>query len=444
MKKESYFLITCIYLLLTLKVVAQGDGFLIKENKRIFPIGWYYLPEDDNSLKELTNAGVNIIRCSSKEDLDRVHKFGIQGWMPLRLEEGATENFKEKLYSVIGHPALALWEGPDEIVLRFTQDYQYKMINRYDSHKGITTWRNRTKEMENYSKTEGTKVIKKMHEAISFLRMNDPNNLQVWMNEGAHSSPFYIRQYLDSIDIIGCDHYPIFGERKDGGSSIREIESIGYVAEQFNEIGIGKPVYMVLQAYSKHEEGSGAELVWFPDYPPFKESRFMAYDAIVHGSRGIFYWGANTIGKQNTESSGQFRQSLYALTSELNSLQPFLTAPEQEHITAYYMKDFQRKEPSGSLHKNEIAWSARQHGRDWLIILVNDDNVTLQNVGVTGLKHLNGMKFKELYGDEEVTVTNEEFLTRLKPYEVKVFSTDKKWESTRISGRNYEGYKGSN
>ncbi|OHB79623.1 MAG: hypothetical protein A2Z25_03485 [Planctomycetes bacterium RBG_16_55_9] len=57
-------------------------------------------------------------------------------------------------------------------------------------------------------------------------------------------------------------------------------------------------------------------------YPSFDESRFMAYDAIVHGARGILYWGSHYL------KSSEFRQSLYALTSELAALQPFLVAED--------------------------------------------------------------------------------------------------------------------
>lgn len=55
------------------------------------------------------------------------------------------------------------------------------------------------------------------------------------------------------------------------------------------------------------------------------------------------------------------------------------------------------------------------------------------------LKYLNKMELVELYGDEEVTVSNEEIVLRMKPREVKVFATNKKWETDRIKGRDYAG-----
>jgi hypothetical protein len=206
---------------------------------------------------------------------------------------------------------------------------------------------------------------------------------------------------------------------------------MGYITEQWKEIGMGKPVYMILQAFSWPDLGQGVtEKESSPAYPSFDESRYMAYDVIAHGGSGIFYYGGSTI------SSDDFRQSLYSLTSELDALQPFLTSSEQKQISASVLKDF-RQPPSGDQH--EVALSARQFGRDWMIALVNDSDSTLQAVAVKGLTHLNGLKLVELYGDEEVIVDNEEFITRLKPRAVKVFATRKKWEASRRKSRDYPG-----
>jgi hypothetical protein len=433
MKLRYYFLTTFAIVFSIPAVSAQGDGLLIKEGKRLFPIGWYHMPKDDASLKEMADAGINLINCNSKEELDRAHAAGIQGWMPLSLQQGVTDALKKKVGSVAGHPALAIWHGPDEIVLSFTQDYQFALSG---PETPIVPWRDQTPEMAEYARQKSPPIMAKMIEAISYIRSVDSNNLQLWINEGAHSAPMYVRQYLNAIDITGCDYYPINGHRRSRTPPTTRVPSrriglMGYTTEQWKEIGMGKPVYMVLQAFSWPDLGQGVtEKASSPAYPSFYESRFMAYDVIAHGGRGIFYYGGFTI------SSDDFRQSLYCLTSELDALQPFLAAPEKEHVSAYVMKDF-KQPPSG--HEQEVAWCARQYGRDWMVALVNDTDSTLQSVVVKGLRQLNGLKFVELYGEEEVTVDNEEFITRLRPREVKVFATGKKWESSMRSARDYQG-----
>ena len=185
MKIRFCFLIAFLFIFIVSDASGQGDGLLIKDGKRLFPIGWYSMPEDNASLKEMANAGINIIRCSSREALDRVHAAGIQGWMPLPLQGGVTEAFKKTVQSVAGHPALAIWEGPDEIVLSFTQDYQYSLSGKYNPEARIIPWRNQTPEMVKYAREKSPKIMTNMIDAISYIRSVDPDNLQVWINEGA-------------------------------------------------------------------------------------------------------------------------------------------------------------------------------------------------------------------------------------------------------------------
>jgi len=99
---------------------GEPDGLLSKGFKRVFPIGFYELPEDDAALKAMADAGVNLVRCRNRADLDRVHAVGIKGVIPLGFQQGATGNLRAQVQEVAGHPALAVWEGPDEVVWNFT------------------------------------------------------------------------------------------------------------------------------------------------------------------------------------------------------------------------------------------------------------------------------------------------------------------------------------
>ncbi|MBI4558650.1 MAG: hypothetical protein HY706_13805, partial [Candidatus Hydrogenedentes bacterium] len=86
-----------------------------------------------------------------------------------------------------------------------------------------------------------------------------------------------------------------------------------------------KPVWMVLQGFGwadiqelrdEHERQAMRR-------PTFEESRFMAYDAIVHSARGLLYWGTHAV-----EKDSPFWQDLLKLVRELADLQPVLSAPD--------------------------------------------------------------------------------------------------------------------
>ena len=257
-----------------------------------------------------------------------------------------------------------------------------------------------------------------IREAVRMVRRLDDKDRQFWINEARHSDPVYVREYLDHIDIIGCDDYPV---RR--SAAPEEIARLGGTTKRWMQLGQGKPVYMVLQAFSWTELDKNATAA--PFYPSFEQSRFMAYDILARGAKGIMYWGSHYL------ESDKFRASLYALTKELSTLQPFLVVADETNVCTELI------EGDGESFMG-VKIAARRVGREWLIILVNEDNQRHMGCEVKGLEPLNGYELLQLYGDEKVLVQNGEFMTRMPPLAVKVFSTSRNWESGVSAGRNFQ------
>jgi hypothetical protein len=394
---------------------GQGDGLLTKAQSRLFPIGFYELPGDDAALRAMAESGVNLVRCHSRADLDRAEAVGLLGWIPLPVQAGATENLRKKIEAVKDHSALAIWEGPDEIVWNFTAASQ--LHKKRGVHKTPGEWWRQTPAAVAYAQEQAEAIIPNIRAGIELVRRLDPHNRQFWINEALQSDAKYVRQYLDSIDITGCDLYPVKHDD-------RRVPRMGPATDRWMQLGKGKPVWMVLQAFSWSELGDYyGETV--AAYPTFSESRFMAYDVIAHGARGIMYWGSHYL------KSDAFRESLYALTSELAALQPFLVAPEESDIRAGLIELKDEEVVRG------VRVTGRRAGKDWLVVLVNEDDRWHMGVEVTGLTDLNGQRMDLLYGSEAVIVEGGEFITRMPPLGVKVFATGRKWESARRQGRDF-------
>jgi 7,8-dihydropterin-6-yl-methyl-4-(beta-D-ribofuranosyl)aminobenzene 5'-phosphate synthase len=396
--------------------LSANSGFLIKDGRPLFPIGCYELPEDDASLMRMSRAGINLVRCRNRSDLDRVSTFGMFGWIVVPMQQGSSDAVREKIESVMTHPALAIWEGPDEVVHNFTAWsglYRTKKI-----YKSPDAWAKQNPETIAYSEEQARQIIPKLHEAIKLIRTLDQNKHQIWINEAAKSDLKFVRQYIDHIDITGCDIYPV-------KESSRDVVEVGQATERWKKIGRNKkPIWMVLQAFSWSELGDyyGHKTVV---YPSFAESRFMAYDAIVRGARGILYWGSHYL------KSSEFRLSLYALTSELAALQMFLVVPEYSHAHLALVE--LQPDPLA----RGVRMSVRRVGQEWIVIMVNEDDRPYLGVEVTGLKELSGRTLELLYGVEKAIVEQGEFITRIKPLEVKVFATTRKYETREQKGRNF-------
>ncbi len=419
---------------------AQRDGTILKADRPLFPIGFYSLPEDDAALREMAEAGVSIVRCGNKASLDRAHAVGMMGWMPLPLAAGATDALREHVRAVKDHPALAVWEGPDEVVWCFTA--LSGLYRLRDVHNIRHAWWHQTPAAVTYAEEQASVIVPNLHAGAKLVRKLDDKDRPIWMNEALKSDPKYVRQYIDSFDIIGCDTYPIRADR-------RPVHAMGVATEHWKRVGRGeKPVWMVLQAFS-WSDSSGYHGDTGVAYPSFDESRFMAYDVIARGGSGIFYFGADIL------KSEPCRQAIYAVTSEISKLQPFLTAPEHPGVRVNLVElpeeSVESPEEStgkdGSWYPGSVARlpvgnvyaTVRNAGDDWLVVIVNEDTFPHMGVVLEGLDVLNGRTLDLLYEEGRESIARGELMIRMRPYEAKVFATGHRWESARRRGRDYPG-----
>lgn len=397
--------------------LAQPRGFLEKDGAQLFPLGFYEFPKDDKAAKAMSEAGVNLVRVTGKEELDRAESLGLKGVLPVRVDAGATEDLRKQVEAVKDHPALAVWEGPDEVIWNFTAySGLHRTLNIYPTRD---EWWRQTELAYEYSEKKGAEIFPKMREGIELLRSLDPHKRPFWINEALESDVKFARAYMDWIDITGCDIYPIKKEE-------RLLGRMAHATDRWRAIGRGKPVWMVMQAFSWHELGDyyGHKEA---AYPTFAESRFMAYSVIAHGASGILYWGSEVL------TSDPFRESLYCLVSELAALQPFLVAPDhaQPKVTVIPSKEDEATD--------SVRAFARRAGEDGLLAVVNENDQRHMGVVVTGLEPLEGRTLDLLYGKETATVTGGETVLRLQPYEVKVYCTKRGYEAERREGRGYGG-----
>ena len=108
-----------------------GEGALLSKERMLmvngrphFILGLYENPRDDAMLKDAAEAGFNLFQCAPEvAELDRVQRFGVKGWVnvggALDLSEDAAnrrQRLRETARNLAGHPALLVWEGPDEIL----------------------------------------------------------------------------------------------------------------------------------------------------------------------------------------------------------------------------------------------------------------------------------------------------------------------------------------
>lgn len=377
---------------------ASQAGRLRAQGRIRFPIGFYELPQNDDELSAMARAGVNLVPCRSRADLDRVHAVGMLGWVPLPVQDGATDALRAQVSAVADHPALAVWEGPDEVVWNFTA---YSGLERI---AGFTRddWSRQTSTATAYAAQEAARLLPRLRAGIDLVRELDPHQRPFWLNEAADSDAVYTRGYLDSVDITGCDYYAV-------RSTGTDLLAVGRLVDRWKAIGREKPVWMVLQAFSWHSLNRARA----KRYPTFNESRFMAYNALVHGARGLLYWGSWMIDQP------EFRQSLYTLTTELARLEPFLVGETQPGVAVRCIDEAFAPPGVG------VRGLVQRSFNDYLLVLVNEDPHPHLAVEITGLEALEGRTLHRLNAPSLAPgrVDRGSIVTRLQAQEVQILTT---------------------
>ena len=122
----------------------------------------------------------------------------------------------------------------------------------------------------------------------------------LWMNHaprlsGAPEEPRQsfqsVRSYSRASSVLGVDIYPVPEGHGHNNLKNRTLGCIGEYTDLAEKLSWNtKPVWMVLQAFGWSEEGGG-KLDNKRPRPTEKQLRFMVYNAITHGARGIFWYG---------------------------------------------------------------------------------------------------------------------------------------------------------
>ncbi|MBI3991453.1 MAG: hypothetical protein HY350_04805 [Candidatus Omnitrophica bacterium] len=251
------------------------------------------------------------------------------------------------------------------------------------------------------------------------LRLSDPSHIY-WINHAPRNTIEELAACNDSCDVTGSDIYPVPYPQTHSDLPNKTISVVGDETDKLIKTVRGKkPVWMVLQGFG-----------WGPDHtswkvpeesidfnylrrPNWEETRFMAYDAVIHGAKGIFYYGVFSYGAHVYKSSEKnLWTDIKRIISELHELSPVLVA-------------FNKEENAVALNPENsgLEFIIRQCGEKTYIIAINtkDKSVSME------FKNLKGIdKMRVLFeNNREVSIINGAFTDDFKKYDVHVYTDAK-------------------
>ncbi len=463
--------------LLGLPLAARGADRLFSAEKMAlidgrprFIIGLYEHLKDDATLKQVADAGFNLVQCSADPArMDQVHRFGLRAWINLggRLDlRGDVEAKRAKLVETVNrfkdHPALLVWEAPDEPLWNVSYsvvNYLYTtefpamgaaakasgdkeaeiraLINRCHSRFERAQWEAFEKLRDQVWKQLGKQPPRanaSLSDAVArardlgdgltrgfeAVRKADPGHI-LWLNHAPRNSIASMRHFNRAVDMAGCDIYPYPFNYRVGHSDLRDtnLTSVGAYTDRMREAAPGKGVAMVLQGFGwrdlrKEKPKDPAQ----GRRPDLKSTRFMAYDAIVHGASAILYWGTAYI-----EKDSRLWTDLLTVTRELRALEPAIVAPA---VTP--SPRCAADEVFGSLDGEGPRVVLKRVDQDYVLFVVNEA-VHGQAFEVSGLPaDLDGRTLHRLGSDEAQTVEGRSFRDGIRALEVHVYATTRTFE----------------
>lgn len=370
-----------------------NDGMLSINGERTFIIGSYHHPKTKNSFQTLRDNGYNYVHVSpNKTILDSAAKYNLKTWVTTGIINDKVQSDSSRIIDIVNdhkdHPALLIWEISDEPAF-------------------------------NWNNPKPRITHKKMLEAYALIKSHDQKHL-IFTNHGPVNLISTLQKYNSSTDIVAVDVYPViphgitptFAIYPDGlqGDLLNPyISQVGeYIDKMKKVVKNTKPVFAVLQGFAwemlKPENERTESMI---KYPTYEESRFMAYNAIVHGANGILYWGTNY-----TPQPSQFMDDLNKVTRELAELQSVLASKTVElNIKKEYHELMYSIDTGVEILVKEVD------GKTYLLTVNSDKNPV--KVSLLGLKKFSNAKV--LKEGRTIKINENKLTDYYEPFDVHIY-----------------------
>jgi hypothetical protein len=375
-------------------LVLEIDG------KKVFPIGFTMPPPPDgktpegrNAIAELADAGATFMRTGAQGgDWDEATIAREMAWL-----NAAHSNKIHCLPFLREHAAIRDAEGEQKL---------RAIVNKFKNHPGLGAWKG------DDEPEWGKRPVEQVQRAYSVVKEIDPQHPMVLIH-APRGTVDSLREYNAAGDVLGADIYPIgYPPGMHSLSTNKTMSLVGEHTRLMMQVAKGeKPVWMVLQVAWSGVIKPGKTL----RMPTFFEERFMTYQAIINGARGLLYFGGNlpqAMNERDKELGWNWKfwqRVLRPVIEEIGShspLYPALIAPD-----------------SG------IKLQVRGEGMEWLVREANGALFLLacKTAGGTEQIEFSGMPADIQRGTilfeepKSVEVTNGSFKDWFAPYEVHVY-----------------------
>ncbi len=320
--------------------IDQATGSLTIDGTKVFPLGLSNppplggkTPANTDAWTEIANGGINFIRTAAvqwalpqidtqiaqeKTILDAAAAKGFHVWLQL----GGAANLPTTSGSV------------NEQILT-------KIANGLKSHSALGVYKGVDEPANpNNPNPVAAAGLVRAYQKLKALDSDHP----VVITQAPLGTVASLTPYRPAFDITGADIYPVSyppGVHSDLPN--KDISVVGDITRKMVNAGGGMPVWMTLQIAWSGVIQNQTNPGHVPRFPTLHEERFMAYQAIIAGARGLVFYGGQftTVMRPRDAQLGWnwffWQTVLHPLLTELSSppmLAAFVAANAQTQVTA--------------------------------------------------------------------------------------------------------------
>lgn len=385
------------------KVTLDAAGNTVINGTPTFQISLGFAPppgakteSGKDGLEEVHEGGVTCFRIPPPEKwndaglamiqswLDAGEKHGMYGWISLRdLDKIPSDD----------SPLVAKLRG---------------VVNRFKDHQALIAWKGKDEPAWGVHPVPPDQVIR----VYKIIKAADPDHP---VNIGhAPKRDWQTRvPYMAGCDITGEDIFPVgYPPGKHSDLPNKGLSVVGDETQRIAKAAGGKPIWMALQIAWSGVAKPGRTI----RFPTFADERYMTYEVIINGARGLNYFGGNVEQVMTPEDKALhwnwhfWNRVLKYVLEEINEkspLHPALIAPNS-------------KRPVKVEGANDVEFVVREAGNDLFIIASKREGDTVQ-AKFTGLPADLGDGEVLYESPRMVKAVNGEFTDWFGPNEVHVY-----------------------
>ncbi|HZJ14876.1 MAG TPA: immunoglobulin domain-containing protein [Chthoniobacteraceae bacterium] len=270
-------------------VTINADKVMVLDGREVFPITMSpgpptngKTPLGDDALKELGDAGALMFRITQTTNWDATLIAAQQAALDWAAAHG--------MYCLVNLRELSAFASGDAA----TEAELRSVVNQFKNHSALGVWKNKDEAWWG-----GTSAAD-LQRGYDVIKQEDTNH-PIEQTHAPRGTVADLQPYNSAADILALDIYPV-GVPPGANSLLanKEISMVGDYAQFLDQVGNGQKQFWMVEQIAWSGVTPPAKTLVFPTP---RQSRYMAYQAIANGARGLMFFGGNIAATLNAQDA---------------------------------------------------------------------------------------------------------------------------------------------